>query len=290
MSFYEIISTDQETTLKTIVQITNGITCIVDKIQQFLNYWERKYKYLWDQDKDAYIRRYEKAGKPLSSFIADITKHTDLQEEVIAEDAMSNMKFLRINCGPLKQSLINHCVGWVQRFTSLLHRLALTELQNIHQYFKKHTQALTEKPQNLEDLSNAVNLHRQLREEERETEARFDPLRAKYSTLERFEMVIPDEELALLEALDSEWELFLTHLDKAQEMLDASKDTFRDRVNSMVAQFKVDVREDYEAFTKRAPYNDEVTTEEAMQFISASEAQIEQKRHQASLPCWPTPC
>lgn len=79
VSFYEMISNDEETTLKTIVQITNGITSIVDKVQQFLNYWERKYKYLWDQDKDAYIRRYEKAQKPLSSFIADITKHLDLQ-------------------------------------------------------------------------------------------------------------------------------------------------------------------------------------------------------------------
>jgi hypothetical protein len=32
----------------------------------------RSYKKLWDQDKDAYIRRYEKAQKPLSSYEMDI--------------------------------------------------------------------------------------------------------------------------------------------------------------------------------------------------------------------------
>jgi dynein heavy chain len=30
---------------------------------------------LWDQDKDAYIRRYEKAQKPLSSYEADVTEY-----------------------------------------------------------------------------------------------------------------------------------------------------------------------------------------------------------------------
>jgi hypothetical protein len=35
---------------------------------------------LWDQDKDAYIRRYEKANKPLSSYELDIKEY--LNKEV----------------------------------------------------------------------------------------------------------------------------------------------------------------------------------------------------------------
>ena len=38
------------------MQITNGVTGIVDKVQTLLVYWEKKYKHMWDQDKDAYIR------------------------------------------------------------------------------------------------------------------------------------------------------------------------------------------------------------------------------------------
>jgi len=30
---------------------------------------------LWDQDRDAYIRRYEKAQKPLSSYEADVAEY-----------------------------------------------------------------------------------------------------------------------------------------------------------------------------------------------------------------------
>jgi hypothetical protein len=39
-----------------------------------------RYKKLWDQDKDAYIRRYEKANKPLSSYELDIKEY--LNKEV----------------------------------------------------------------------------------------------------------------------------------------------------------------------------------------------------------------
>lgn len=44
-----------------------------------------RYKKLWDQDKDAYIRRYEKANKPLSSYELDIKEY--LNKEVCASTA-----------------------------------------------------------------------------------------------------------------------------------------------------------------------------------------------------------
>lgn len=38
-SLYETISSDEEAVLKTIMQITSGITSIIDKVQSFLTYW-----------------------------------------------------------------------------------------------------------------------------------------------------------------------------------------------------------------------------------------------------------
>lgn len=37
----------------------------------------RSYKRLWDADKDAYVRRYEKANKPLSSYEMDIREYAN---------------------------------------------------------------------------------------------------------------------------------------------------------------------------------------------------------------------
>ena len=55
-------------------------------------------------------RRYEKAQKPLSAFDADISKYADLSEEVLAENAAESIKFLFVDCGPLKQVCHASCM------------------------------------------------------------------------------------------------------------------------------------------------------------------------------------
>lgn len=55
-SFHDIISRDEDAVLRPIVLITNSISGIVDKVQTLLMYWEKKYKHVWEQDKEAYIR------------------------------------------------------------------------------------------------------------------------------------------------------------------------------------------------------------------------------------------
>ena len=125
-------------------------------------------------------RRYEKAQKPLSSFETDIQKYNGLQEDVQGEETTSNMRFLRIDCGPLKQNLISHCEAWAQKFTGLLITLAAAELCSLHEYFKASKEQLSVQPSSLDQLADVVNLHKRLVEEKGRTFSRFDPLREKY--------------------------------------------------------------------------------------------------------------
>ena len=53
-------------------------------------------------------RRYEKAQKPLAAFEADIMRYADLTEEIAAENAGELVRFLAVDCGPLKQVLDVH--------------------------------------------------------------------------------------------------------------------------------------------------------------------------------------
>lgn len=151
-----------------------------------------RYKKLWDQDKDAYIRRYEKANKPLSSYELDIKEYLNkevctpsvkgtggqqlasvasgfnspsmagtatitcllwgacchpgcqwgfvllchLQDEIQREETTANVKFLFVDCGPLKQMLTAHCQLWRNKLTTLLNNLAATELRSLHDHFR----------------------------------------------------------------------------------------------------------------------------------------------------------
>jgi hypothetical protein len=53
-----------------------------------------RYKKLWDQDKDAYTRRYEKANKPLSSYELDIREYLNKEVRVCRGKVCKQMVWL----------------------------------------------------------------------------------------------------------------------------------------------------------------------------------------------------
>lgn len=59
-----------------------------------------------------------------------------LQDEIQHEETTANVKFLFIDCGPLKQTLIAHCELWKTKLTNLLNNLAAAELRSLHENFR----------------------------------------------------------------------------------------------------------------------------------------------------------
>ena len=55
-SFFQAVSGNQQHTQRASKCISDGVAGIVDKVQSLLMYWERKFRALWETDKDAFIR------------------------------------------------------------------------------------------------------------------------------------------------------------------------------------------------------------------------------------------
>ncbi|KAG0575089.1 hypothetical protein KC19_VG317300 [Ceratodon purpureus] len=82
-------------------------------------------------------QRYERAKKPLSSFDLDIIKYKDYIDDIQAEETITNLRYVRIDNGILKHTIIEHCEAWILKFETLLHQIAKTELYSIYTYFKR---------------------------------------------------------------------------------------------------------------------------------------------------------
>jgi hypothetical protein len=120
---------------------------------------------------------YEKAQKPLSSYEADINEFANKQDEVAHEETTANVKFLFIDCGPLKQALSSHCDLWRAKLTGLLNKQAAAELHALHETFRAGLEALAPAPGDLHALAEAVALHAELMEDRSRLAGRFEPLR-----------------------------------------------------------------------------------------------------------------
>ena len=128
-TYYDMISEDEDI-LKVLVKIMNGMSSSGAELHKVLSHWDQ-YRLLWEMDKDAYIRRYAKANKPLSTYEADIQRYRDRQLDVQNEDVSDNISFIEVDYAKLKEMLTAHAIDWQSRLTSLLNANAKEELDSL---------------------------------------------------------------------------------------------------------------------------------------------------------------
>ena len=205
-TFYMHISNDEDT-LKVLVQVMTGIREIKPRLVKYLTMWDR-YKHIWDVDKDAFMKRYAKANRALTAFETDITRYKELQHDIQSEEGITNVGFIRIDSSPLKQALVAHCHTWQNKFTQLLNNNAATELRGLYDHMQQVQEVYKKRPVNLDQLGEHIHLLEAEEAAFEKTEGRFEPLEAQYKLLEKFEVVVKEAELAQLAGLKAEWQAY----------------------------------------------------------------------------------
>lgn len=263
--YYDAISNDEDI-LKIMVQVMNGMSSCATELQKYLTYWD-KYRPLWDLDKDAFIRRYAKANRPLSQYDVDITRYREQQSDIQAEDMTSAINFVKIDCNLLKSSLVDHCMQWQNKLTGLLNQNARAELEELHAMFAKHSATLLSKPLNLDELSDKIHLKDELMAERAAIEARFEPLEAKYHTLAKFDVHVSDSETQKLATLPDVWNHFTTVLENSENTLQREKQNMKKDLESALSSFTSRVESFREEAASRLPYSSDYDSESAFALL-----------------------
>ena len=112
--------------------------------------------------------------------------------------------------------------------------IIFNELKKIHEIFRSNTDLLNREVRDLDQLAESVTLLSKMVEGKGAIEACFEPLHDKYRTLEKFEIQVTEEETALLDTLQSQWNKFQQFLGEKEIELDKTKESFREKLARMV--------------------------------------------------------
>ncbi|CAK4669134.1 unnamed protein product [Aphanomyces euteiches] len=254
-NFYQSIFNDEEI-LKVLVHIMNGMSASATELQKYLGYWD-KYKILWNQDKQAFIRRYAKANRPLQQFRVDIERYREQQVSIQNEDLTNTINFIQIDTQSLKASLVDHTVQWIGKLTGLLNQTASDELKALIKMIKENTKRLEVKPTNLDHLGESIRLLQEIKDSAPTVEAQFEPLQQKYDLLAEFDVQISDEETRDLQGLRAQWEAYEVMMVDANTMLQKCKVSMKQSLQDNVAELSnhmMELRSEAEA---NLPYSDQ---------------------------------
>ncbi|KAF4323742.1 hypothetical protein BBO99_00000832 [Phytophthora kernoviae] len=275
-NFYQSIFNDEEI-LKVLVHIMNGMSSSATELQKYLGYWD-KYKLVWNQDKQAFIRRYAKANRPLQQFRADIERYREQQVSIQNEDLTNTINFIQIDTNFLKASLVEHTVQWIGKLTGLLNQTAHDELKDLMTMMKENTAKLQIKPLNLDHLSESIHLLHDIKDGMSSVVARFEPLQHKYDLLAEFDVQTTDEEQRDLANLKSNWEIYEVMLVDANTMLQKCKVSMKQSLQDSVADLNTIMSELRTEAEATLPYSGEQQSKVARQILAEFEKKMETTR------------
>eukprot|EP00762_Andalucia_godoyi_P004499 ANDGO_05184.mRNA.1 Dynein-1-beta heavy chain len=273
--YYEVISNDDEI-LKVMVAIMTGMSTISDSCTKYLFKWE-KYKNVW-ADKDNFIRRFANLNRPLSSFENEINKYRDLKSDIENEETTSVIDFLRVESGPLKNSLVSHCVQWENKFTQLLNTISIKELNTLYEYFSSNSAKVKKMPKDLRQLGESISLVDALQKEEERIHSRFEPLSQQYAVLEKFDVQVSDDELDRLRGLENGFLSFQKTVADSKKMLQSKKEGFKSELLRDLDLFSKGLVSLREEFTTRAPFSSEFAVPDAYAIIEEFRAALSQRQ------------
>lgn len=98
-------------------QIAAGLDANEKHLNDYQKAWD-DFRELWDVDKERFIARYEERCPDASRFDADINRYTEVANIVQSRDTLTTVQFVLVDCSPLKNALVVHCLQWQAKLIS----------------------------------------------------------------------------------------------------------------------------------------------------------------------------
>ncbi|KAF1380471.1 hypothetical protein PFLUV_G00164080 [Perca fluviatilis] len=254
--------------------ISTGMTANESHLQAYLKTWD-KYRDIWENNQDSFIQRYRRLNPPVTTFDADIHRYTEKASSVQQEETVFNIRFVMLDCSPLKSSLAQLCSEWQTKFTQLLSHMASTRLKELHASLQDNANKLRQPPQTPAELSESLKLLVTLQGDLAKTEAQIPLIHEQFAILDKYEVPVEQAVQDRREMLNGEWVWFQQVLIDSDIMLQKHKEKFKNNLILSSEDFKKKIQTTLQEFKSIGPFDSALTTELALNRVAEHRSQLE---------------
>ncbi|XP_049764343.1 dynein axonemal heavy chain 2 [Schistocerca cancellata] len=275
---YHVVIQQNEECLKLQAQLNQEVETNINHLYEYVNHWN-VYKSVWSLDKDLFISHYENDKRSAEAFDADISRYTEIANNVQMEDTISFVYFSEVNAAAVKKSIIMHCVEWQKKLTELLCRTTNDMILDFYKYMEDYSKKLMHEPQDLDELDNAMRLHGRLTEEVQSKEKEFPVINTRFQILERHEADIPLEMNNGIKFLPSAWEQYCELLyGEATDLVERNKERFRSNLLDTAQTFQKNATQLLDTFLTTGPFTSACNAKDALALLRTIREGLENLR------------
>lgn len=252
-TFFERMTKDIEL-VRVALLLTGCIQGIRNTVAEYLNSFV-KYDWLWKSDKDAAYEKFAKKDPTLDSYETQLQYFLEIQKEVGCVSSVHVIGALSLNTMHLKTHLLEECNQWKIKYSDNLHSRAKSELEKMTEYTRMTMGKLARKVEDLDSLRFMMNLLKEVREKESSIDMEINPIMDMYQMLENYlpSGFMEKEEIDKKTVLRATWKKLVALSISRTDELSKTQIGFRRGLITDISNFKVDVVQFRQDFTKNGP-------------------------------------
>ncbi|XP_029311197.1 LOW QUALITY PROTEIN: dynein heavy chain 2, axonemal [Cottoperca gobio] len=261
--------------------VATGMTANASHLQAYLKTWD-KYRDIWENNQDSFIQSYHTENLRVTTIDADIHRYTEKASSVQEEETVLNIRFVMLDCSPLKSSLAKLCSEWQTKFTQLLSHMASTRLKGLHASLQDNANRLRRPPQTLSELGESLKLLETLQGNLDKTEAQIPLIHEQFAILDKYEVPVEQTVQDMREVLNGEWVWFQQELIDSDVLLQKHREKFKNSLILSSEEFKKKIQNTLLELNSTGPFDSSLSTELALNQVAEHRSQLEALKQEES--------
>lgn len=104
------------------------------EILEYLEIWA-PFKSAWELDKDQFMAKYKNIHITAEMFDVNISRYTEIENQVLLQQTISKVYFINVNCDKLKRTISEHLDKWRELHKNYLKMNAYEAINSKHFYY-----------------------------------------------------------------------------------------------------------------------------------------------------------
>ncbi|KAF4011790.1 hypothetical protein G4228_003492 [Cervus hanglu yarkandensis] len=245
ISFYNDISQNPQI-IEQAVMIPQNVHRILVNLMKYLQKWKR-YRPLWKLDKAIVMEKFAAKKPPCVLYDEKLQFYARIASEVMHHVLIKDEHCIRLQLGPLANTVQENAKSWVVSLGRLLNDSAREELNNLHEEMESLSKNLKKSPSTLEDLKFVLATIAEIRSKSLVMELRYRDVQERYRTMAMYGLFPSDAEKELVDKIESMWSNLFNDSLNVEHALGGIKRMFTEITRGEILNY----RQQMEDFAKR---------------------------------------
>ncbi|XP_075852592.1 dynein axonemal heavy chain 10 [Microcebus murinus] len=251
VSFYSDISVTPQI-IEQAVMIPQNVHRILVNLMKYLQKWKR-YRPLWKLDKAIVMEKFAAKKPPCTAYDEKLQFYSRIASEVMRYPLTKDEHCIRLQLGPLANTVQENAKSWVVSLGKLLNDSAKEELYSLHEEIEHLSKNLKKSPSTLEDLKFVLATIAEIRSKSLVMELRYKDVQERYRTMAIYNLFPSDAEKELVENIENMWSSLFNESVNVEHSLGGIKRTFTEITRGEIANFRALIEEFARRFYSEGP-------------------------------------